>query len=219
MALNDGITALAQAIGADVKTLTDAIDALGGGGGSPLLTYGYLKITPNRHAHAWNYAQIQSNAFTEYQRFRAVQLRLAVANTFSTAITEVGTAAEGAVIRMGIYASNPATGLPGSLFADLGTVDASTTGLKNLTLTGNLTIPAGLYWMGSVIQGASGATMAKRYAFTRNDGTSPSGEHGPTNAYGHMLPTMSNVTGALPATFTDTGSNDMVAGFISLKGA
>lgn len=68
-------------------------------------------------------------------------------------VTAVGTG----VIRHGVYANNPATGCPtptGPL-ADFGTVDATTTGVKESILSPAVQLPAGWHWYGLVWQGVN----------------------------------------------------------------
>lgn len=76
----------------------------------------------------------------------------------------VSAAAAGAVLRMGIYLPTypqrpfPTPFIPSpsvTLLVDAGTVDASTTGLKTLTLGSPVQVPAGLFWLVGVTQGAT----------------------------------------------------------------
>lgn len=76
------------------------------------------------------------------------------------AVTTGGSA--GAVIRLGIYAD--ASGQPGALLVDAGTVAATTTGGKQITIA--KTLSAGLWWLALVCQGApvTTPTLAGSYA-------------------------------------------------------
>lgn len=109
---------------------------------------------------------------------------------------EVTTATATATPRLGIYGA-ASDGQPGALIIDAGTVDGSTTGIKEITPTGTLTIPAGLYFLAAVNQVAA-ATL-------RTIGSSPAAPvhatvgGGSTGANSYFLNT---VAGALPATAT-----------------
>jgi hypothetical protein len=56
----------------------------------------------------------------------------------------------GSVTRLGVYADN--NGIPGTLLIDAGTVDSTSTGVKELTIA--LTLAPGLYYFASASQGA-----------------------------------------------------------------
>ena len=57
------------------------------------------------------------------------------------------------VIRLGVYGHDTSTDRPGALIVDGGTIDASTTGLKTVTI--GASIPLGIVWIGGVAQTAS----------------------------------------------------------------
>lgn len=57
----------------------------------------------------------------------------------------------GSLIRPGIYKDN-GYGMPGNLFYDFGTGPGDNVGNNSIAVAGNLTIPAGLYWLGAAIQ-------------------------------------------------------------------
>ena len=59
------------------------------------------------------------------------------------------------VVRLGIYDNDD--GYPGNLIVDAGTVDTSTTGLKEITISEELT--PGLYWLCAAHQGAGTGTV------------------------------------------------------------
>jgi hypothetical protein len=56
---------------------------------------------------------------------------------------------------MGAYSDDD--GIPGSLIFDAGTVDSTTTGIKEITTS--QTLPAGRFWLAAVVQGAA-STLA-----------------------------------------------------------
>lgn len=76
--------------------------------------------------------------------------------TIDRIAVEVTTAVAGATPRLGIYGST-SEGLPGSLIADFGTVDGSTTGVKELTVSQAL--PAGRIWLVAAQQGSAACTL------------------------------------------------------------
>lgn len=65
---------------------------------------------------------------------------------------EVITAAAASTVRLGIYGSNT-DDQPGALLLDAGTVDSTTTGVKEVTISQALR--PGLYWLGAVNQGGN----------------------------------------------------------------
>jgi hypothetical protein len=66
-------------------------------------------------------------------------------------VTVAGSA--GAVVRLGIYANGASNDYPGSLILDAGTVDATSTGVKEITIS--QAIPEGLVWLCAAGQVAS----------------------------------------------------------------
>jgi hypothetical protein len=109
-------------------------------------------------------------------------------------VTTAGAA--GAVVRLGIYRQNPATGLPGTLLLDAGTVDATTTGVKTISVSETIT---GMVWCVVVTQVV---TATLRSSTAVNQGYY--GGAGDGNLNSNTGPTQSGVTGALPASATAT---------------
>lgn len=74
-------------------------------------------------------------------------------------ITAEVTAAAGAtgVIRLGIWNHNPATGLPGTLILDAGTIDGTSVSVQSKTIA--QTLPQGAVWIGAAAQVAGNPTM------------------------------------------------------------
>lgn len=65
------------------------------------------------------------------------------------------------VMRLGIYRHDPSDHRPGALVVDAGTVDGSaTTGAKTITI--NVSLTAGLYWLAAAAQGADAASPSWR---------------------------------------------------------
>jgi hypothetical protein len=58
----------------------------------------------------------------------------------------------GAVVRLGVWAADPISGLPTTLLLDAGTLDGTLTGFLELTI--NLNVGPGLIWVGAAGQGA-----------------------------------------------------------------
>jgi len=79
---------------------------------------------------------------------------------FCADVTILGTG----TVRAGIYAEDPTNGLPVTTgpIADYGTIDVTTTGIKELTLSG-VTLPAGWHYFGWVWQGTSTTAPTLRY--------------------------------------------------------
>lgn len=102
----------------------------------------------------------------------------------------------GSVMRIGIYRDN-GSGYPSTLYWESpSTLDSTATGM--LTHTVSLAIPAGLYWVGAVAQvAAPGWEMMSNFNPSVN--TQDPAVGSASAGYSH-----SNVTGALPATFTST---------------
>lgn len=129
-----------------------------------------------------------------------------VRRSFDRLGCNVSTAATaGGLLRMGLYA--PGQGVPGALLVDAGTVDSTTTGAKELTIS--QTLNPGLYYVaivaqtvGCVIGGLSQSTGNP----WGNSLTPPTGvnisTHSFTLAAGAVLPT----------TYTPTGYSSLVPG-------
>lgn len=101
----------------------------------------------------------------------------------------------GAVVRLGIYRSD-SNGLPSTLILDAGTVDSTSTGVKEITIS--QTLAAGSYWLAEAAQVAGCSLTAD---------TSVNGWFFETSfATGPMVTLeQASVTGALPSTWTGTG--------------
>lgn len=79
------------------------------------------------------------------------------ANTTADRIClQVITAAASGLWRLGIYA-DAGTSYPGAVMLDAGTIDASTTGVKELTISTPTTLPIGVYWVAAKCEGAYAA--------------------------------------------------------------
>lgn len=109
---------------------------------------------PRIHSGRWSgpVGQSLSTAIpTEAQlRLLPVFLPPATWDRIRSEVTVVGTA--GALIRLGLYYDD-GTGVPGALALDAGTIDGTSATAQEINV--NLTLPGGLYWIGSVVQGAA----------------------------------------------------------------
>jgi hypothetical protein len=108
---------------------------------------------------------------------------------------EVTTALASSTIRLGIYSSS--NDAPGSLLADFGTADSSSTGQKELTVS--QAVSAGLYYFAVVRQGGSGtlavrAVGASNGSFTSLPATSTTFMHD----FGNIHLFQTGISGALP---------------------
>ena len=113
--------------------------------------------------------------------------------TFDRIAIFVNTLSVGSV-RLGIYADNGSV-YPGTLILDAGTVDVSGTGTKSITI--NLTLTPGLYWLASVSDVVPIlSTAGTAYTF----------------AYGGTLPGVSGLCGYLSDLAFGTLPNPYTAG-------
>lgn len=118
-------------------------------------------------------------------------------NSIACEVTSAGTT--GAVIRLGIY--NTTDGFPTTLVLDAGTVDATTTGAKTITISQALA--AGTYCLAAVVQGGATTRPTVRVVSLASGIPQPT-----STAYHRSCFTQYAVTGALPATFTTTPGID-----------
>jgi len=103
----------------------------------------------------------------------------------------VSTGAASSTVRLGIY--NDSSALPGTVLLDAGTIDASTTGDKTITITQTLT--RGRWWIVGVAQGGA-PTLNTVTGVNPHVGKPTAGASGHNIAY-HVT----GVTGALPSPF------------------
>lgn len=113
--------------------------------------------------------------------------------------TEVTTGAPGSRIRLGIF-NIGADGMPTSLVADVGTIDAAARGAKELNI--DITLSAGLYGLAAVAQGGapSARTITGGGGLEVGAGSIASSTQSNPNTGFYM----SGVAGALPRVFTLT---------------
>lgn len=126
--------------------------------------------------------------------------------------------AASSVIRLGIYRSG-ANGFPDALLLDAGTVDSSTTGNKELTIS--QAVPAGRFWLAAVAQGGTPTcnvvttATSGRMGFMQSfgSGVGPSGISGLIGTNFNIF-YQSGVSGALPATATPGYDNSVASAVI-----
>ena len=111
---------------------------------------------------------------------------------------QVTTASVAGVARLGIYAQNATTGLPGTLLLDAGTVSTTTTGIKSITIS---TTISGMVWCALVPQ-----TEAASFTASNANNVPYFGGQGLANITSNSRPTQTGVSGALPATANVNGS-------------
>jgi hypothetical protein len=160
---------------------------------------------PMKVSTGWksNSQQLSANWSTTHtlNTLYLVPLMLWASETWDRVGLNCATAVASSVVRAGVYADN-GNGYPGTLIADFGTMDCSTTGDKTITISQAMS--AGLVWFGAVVQGASGISISNIASYQP-----PYMPHwvGSTVPFGFGVTfafTQTSVTGALPGTFTTT---------------
>lgn len=131
----------------------------------------------------------------------AVPFEVGQTTTFIRIGCDVTVAVASSTLRFGIYTADidDSGGAPGTLILDAGTVSSATTGLKEITISQQLT--PGLYWVAVVAQaGASAPTIRTM--------TSGSPYVSSTSGVANNLWSKLSVSGALPNPFgTATGGS------------
>lgn len=124
----------------------------------------------------------------------------------ATALTKIGaevtSASASTLFRLGIYADD-GEGRPGRLIVDAGTIDGGSATVQEKDIA--VTIGPGWYWFGGAVQNAAGTQPTMR----TSSSFGPSVDNGsstPSTGASAIARAQASVTGALPATFTDTGA-------------
>jgi hypothetical protein len=117
----------------------------------------------------------------------------------------------GSVVRLGMYAHDYSTDLPGTLVIDAGTIDGTSTGFQEVTISQAL--DPGIYWVASVAQVGSAPIMrgfagGAPSAPWLSRGTSTAGAGG-ANLQAH--PREAGVSGALPGTANANATQNLNA--------
>jgi hypothetical protein len=145
------------------------------------------------------------NNTTELMRF--VPLELSAEMTFDEIACSVivATNSTAASVRMGIYESDPDTGVPTDLIAE-GTTQPSilVNGVKSAALDPPVVLPPGRYYLALVCQGDDGAfTNPTFHSGTAHEAVAGWGTALPTGNSAFVIYQQASVAGALPATATD----------------
>jgi hypothetical protein len=113
-----------------------------------------------------------------------------IATSFQAILGWVATLQASNTYRLGIYQDN-GSGVPGALILDAGTIDASTTGQKSITISQSL---SGLIWLAAVEQGGSGGAQLFMYPNLDMSDLKVTG----TGNYGAIRSSSTSVSGGLP---------------------
>ena len=135
-----------------------------------------------------------------YQSFRGAPFPVHRNSTFDQAMIRVATAGSGATFRVGIYDSDFAL-----VYDETSTIDVSTTGVKTLTLTTELELSPGLYWVGGSPQGTDDSAMRFYGANLNTAPISGQSVYSPISAFlsgGGFIAPSNTVSGAHPASLT-----------------
>ena len=128
---------------------------------------------------------------------RSTRIHIPATITFDRIACNVTIGAANALVRLGIYTSN-SNGVPSSLVLDAGTADASTSGVKQITINQQLT--AGDYWLSLASQGAT--CTIHTFSGANNFCTTTS-----FTPWGYDCWNIAGITGALPASYNEGGSS------------
>jgi hypothetical protein len=190
------------------KAKVDSLVAGAGGGGVP---FGYQKMSPVLAVRMYNAFRIDVNTYNTLNRLTFSPFYMAYpGNELLNFYLEVGTAAPGSLIRIGVYSAGP-DGLPKTLVKECGTVPGTSVGVPILSLTAGqgVTLPAGLHFLAAVIQGSSACTMTRYVCCNSPVGGALYGDNYLPNqgsaSVANDAPYQNGVTGALPATATISG--------------
>jgi hypothetical protein len=123
-------------------------------------------------------------------------------------ITSVGSA--GCTVRLGIYADN-GSGVPSALISDAGTIAGDSATVQEIALGSTLVLAAGVYWLGTVIQGSPASQPTVRICATPL-----------TPPLGVMVATGTSIpganAGAIGYQFTAAGALPGTVGTLSVSG-
>lgn len=151
-----------------------------------------------------------TNGLTQNLEY-AVRFEVGVRQAFDRIGLEVTTGVGATTVRLGIRQTTMATGDPGSLVVDAGTIDSSGTGFLELTIA--QTLEAGRYWLTCALQGGAGVAVR-----ARPGGPDPLLGQAVGTTFNACSLSQSSVSGALPATWT-TGAVASVGPKILLRAA
>lgn len=147
-----------------------------------------------------------STAALANSTMRANYIDLAAAGTADRIGAEVTTLQAGGLARLGIYATSLTTGLPSTLILDAGTIDCSTIGFKEITISQALN--PGRYWLSYTSQ-SSGTAPTVRVMGAPSMGIPTFAQSDLTSVPAAVQ--QSSVTGALPNPFVPTATGSLAA--------
>ena len=215
------LTDLGTPASGDKVLLLDASDSdnlkvaqfstFGGGSGTFSVMWVYPASQPTGRYLVSPSPQVTTKAVSTNGDSGASLIQLAGSTTFDRIGVHVTTAVSGATVRLGIYADS--VNRPAALVLDAGTVDASSTGYKEITIS--QTLSAGVYWLAAAAQGAVGNIAWVAFSLTGNFAygfSSMSSLSGITNVGMGLAST----PGAFPSTIVATPGTDK-APMISLR--
>jgi hypothetical protein len=177
-----GVTATDDA--ANSRTLV-TIPGGGGGSGVPTVTRSGFYMTMPGSVNT-------SAPGVGYMTAMPLYVPACTIDRIGAEVTVAGTA--GSVVRLGIYADSGSM-TPGALILDAGTIDATTTGYKEITISQALS--AGFVWFVACVQVAAATirvTGSTPYVLSHTSSLSAAIING-------MSSSVSTTTGALPSTF------------------
>lgn len=133
--------------------------------------------------------------------------------TFERIGAEVTTAVAASAVRLGVYADT-GRGSPGARILDAGTIDSTTTGAKEITIS--TTLQPGLYWLTTVAQGGAPTMRAHNGTLFPVGAGSLAAATGAGGIFTGVL-TAATVSGALPATYPAVANYQAFSPLVALK--
>jgi hypothetical protein len=194
------------------KAKVDSLIAAGGGGAAAGGPLGYQKINPVLAVRMYNAFRMDANGYTTVNRLSFSPFYMAYGgNELLNFYMQVATAGSaGSVLRVGVYSAGP-DGFPKTLLKDCGTIPITSPGGPILILNPGqgVTPPAGLHFLAAAIQGGTGADVARYVCCNSPVGGALYGDNYLYNQGSASVcndsPYQNGVTGALPATATISG--------------
>lgn len=140
-----------------------------------------------------------------FQKFRGAAFYVWRNSKFDRALVRVGTAGTGATFRVGIYDSSF-----NLVYDEPSTIDLSTTGAKTATLTTEIELPPGVYWVGGTPQGSEDTSLrmyGSHIADAPQNGPSCLAPINTAMAGGGFITSTDTVSGAHPSSLSSPGAS------------
>lgn len=154
-----GVGSDTQVLTADSAQSTGVKWAAAAGGGTDFKVAVY-PLT-GRWYRAPSFGSVGANLTMTLNRCYYAPFRVGASGSYQAIGCEVATAGSaGAVVRLGIFASDAAGSMPGTLILDAGTVTADTGGGKQITGLSQA-LSAGVYWLAACNQVAGGGVLLR----------------------------------------------------------